>query len=235
MYLPGTISSNLTKFRDLDTQKRDNQNIMGNNRRIILPIVVVLVLAGIGYYVLRASSDGQGFTLSGTIEATEINVETQIGGRVKKVYVAEGDDIQQGENLVDIYRSNGNVNEKVNAPIDGVVLQRLIEPGELAAAGSTLLVVADLNALTLKVYVPEDRYGQITMGESYPVTVDSFPGETFSGRVSYIANKAEFTPKNVQTTDGRRTTVFAVKLDLVGANGRLKPGMPADVHFQFGQ
>ena len=89
---------------------------------------------------------------------------------------------------------------------------------------------ADLEHLTLTVYVPEDRYGQILLGESYPVTVDSFPSEIFTGTVSHIADRAEFTPRNVQTTDSRKTTVFAVKLDLAQNGGKLKPGMPADVN-----
>jgi len=78
--------------------------------------------------------------------------------------------------------------------------------------------------------VPEDRYGQIALGQTYPVTIDSFPGETFYGRVGVISDKAEFTPRNVQTTDSRQTTVYAVKLDLEPTGGKLKPGMPADVH-----
>ncbi|MCS6826582.1 MAG: hypothetical protein NZ553_08230, partial [Caldilinea sp.] len=75
-------------------------------------------------------------------------------------------------------------------------------------------------------------YGRIELGATYPVTVDSFPGEVFTGTVRHIADRAEFTPRNVQTTDNRKTTVFAVKLDLGAGAGKLKPGMPADVHFE---
>lgn len=93
------------------------------------------------------------------------------------------------------------------------------------------MVVATLDALTLKVYVPEDRYGQVALRQSYPVTVDSFPNETFQATVKNISDKAEFTPRNVQTTDSRKTTVYAITLDLASSDGKLKPGMPADVHF----
>ena len=92
------------------------------------------------------------------------------------------------------------------------------------------MVVAPLEELTLKIYVPENRYGRIALRQTYPVTVDLFPGETFQGTVRYIADQAEFTPRNVQTTDSRQTTVYAVKLDLEPTGGKLKPGMPADVH-----
>jgi multidrug resistance efflux pump len=207
---------------------------MQRSSRIMNAVIVVLILAvaGAAYYSLQATADSQPLTLSGTIEATEIRLASQVGGRVQEVDAAEGDPVRAGQTVIAIYSAVGSVNEKITSPIDGVVLDRLIQPGELAAPGSTLMVVADLNALTLKVYVPEERYGQVSLGQIYPVTVDSFPGQTFSGRVSHIADRAEFTPRNVQTVEGRKSTVFAVTLDLVSAGGKLKPGMPADVGFQ---
>jgi multidrug resistance efflux pump len=106
---------------------------------------------------------------------------------------------QQAEEEERRWQEDRDANEVPKSPLDGVVLERLVEPGELASAGSTLIVVADLDALTLKVYVPEDRYGQVSLGESYPVFVDSFPGETFRGTVSHIADEAQFTPRNVHS------------------------------------
>jgi HlyD family secretion protein len=79
--------------------------------------------------------------------------------------------------------------------------------------------------------VPEDRYGQIALGQFAVVQVDSWPGQAFVATVTHIADRAEFTPRNVQTAEGRRTTVFAVDLALDNPEGRLKPGMPADVTF----
>ncbi len=63
------------------------------------------------------------------------------------------------------------------------------------------------------------------------MTVDSFPGEIFVATVSHIAEQAEFTPRNVQTVEGRTSTVFAIKLQVQDPAGKLKPGMPADVVF----
>ena len=117
------------------------------------------------------------------------------------------------------------------APTAGRVLSRAIEPGETVVPGAALLVLGDLDRLTLTVYVPEDRLGEVVVGESVSITVDSFPGETFAGSVSRIADQAEFTPRNVQTVEGRKTTVFAVDLALDPSDGQLKPGMPADVVF----
>lgn len=119
----------------------------------------------------------------------------------------------------------------LSAPSDGIVLERLIEPGEVALPSTPLLSIGQLADLTLTVYIPEDRYGEIALGQKARVSVDSFPGEIFEGTVAHIADQAEYTPRNVQTAEGRRTTVFAVELAIQNPEGRLKPGMPADVVF----
>src|SRR5262249_52804114 len=100
----------------------------------------------------------------------------------------------------------------IYAPIDGVILTRNVEPGEFVQPGAAVLSMADISSLTITVYVPEDRYGDIHLGQMAKVTVDSFPGATFDAQVSNIANQAEFTPRNVQTVEGRSSTVYAIKL-----------------------
>jgi len=119
----------------------------------------------------------------------------------------------------------------VYAPMDGVILIRNVEPGEFVQPGGTALTMADLNNITITVYIPEDRYGQIRLGQQADVTVDSFPSETFTGEVIHIADEAEFTPRNVQTVEGRSSTVYAIKLNVTDSEGKLKIGMPADVTF----
>lgn len=119
----------------------------------------------------------------------------------------------------------------ISSPIDGIVLERAIEPGEVALPSTPLLTLARLEDLTITVYVPEDRYGEITLGQQALVKVDSFPDEDFTGLVVKIADQAEYTPRNVSTQEGRRTTVFAVKLAIKNLDGKLKPGMPADIYF----
>jgi len=122
----------------------------------------------------------------------------------------------------------------VTAPSAGMVLSRSVEPGEVIQAGSPLMTLGQLSTLTVKVYIPEDRYGLVNLGDSVKITVDSFPGKSFDGTVSYIADQAEFTPRNVQTSEGRRTTVFAIEVtvdNLENSAAELKPGMPADVCF----
>lgn len=119
----------------------------------------------------------------------------------------------------------------VHAPMNGVVLTRNIEPGEFVQPGAATLIIGNINELTITVYIPENRYGEISLGQSATVTVDSFPDVTFDATVIQIADKAEFTPRNVQTVEGRSSTVFAVKLRVADPEGKLKIGMPADVTF----
>ncbi len=207
---------------------------MHGKPKILVPVIVVvlLVLVAGAYYTLQASSKSSGLVASGTVEATEIRLGTQLGGMVNQVNKKEGENVQAGQVLIEVQPASGvsaGYTEKIRTPIDGVVLERAIEPGEVAAPGSTLLIVGDLTTLTLTVYVPEDRYGKINLGQSYPVTVDSFPGKAFQGTVSHIADQAEFTPRNVQTVQGRKNTVYAVRLTLDNPDLALKPGMPADV------
>jgi len=119
----------------------------------------------------------------------------------------------------------------VTAPQEGVILSLNLNAGEVLQLGSTALTLGRLDSLHITVYMPEDRYGQLRLGAQAEVSVDSFPGERFSASITRIASQAEFTPRNVQTEEGRRTTVFAVELAVSDPSGRLKPGMPADVHF----
>jgi HlyD family secretion protein len=119
----------------------------------------------------------------------------------------------------------------IRAPVSGTVLSRGIEPGEVLLAGGAALTLGDLDHLTISVYIPEDQYGQIMIGQRALVTVDSFPDMAFEAFVEYIADTAEFTPRNVQTEEGRRTMVFAIELGVRDPKGLLKPGMPGDVTF----
>jgi len=119
----------------------------------------------------------------------------------------------------------------LTAPSDGIVLSRSVEAGEVVVPGAPLLTLGRLDDLTITVYIPEDRYGNVRLGQTARVSVDSFPGQEFNATVARIADQAEFTPRNVQTQEGRRTTVFALELIVDDPDGRLKPGMPADVTF----
>lgn len=119
----------------------------------------------------------------------------------------------------------------IQAPVSGIILARNAETGETVSPGSILLVIGQLEEVELIVYIPETEYGRVNIGDQVTIVTDSFPGESFSGTVVYISDQAEFTPRNVQTVEGRRATVYAIKLSVPNPDLKLKPGMPADVTF----
>lgn len=119
----------------------------------------------------------------------------------------------------------------VNSPIDGTVLTVNVKAGEIIPAGGNVMTIANLDTLELIVYLPEDQYGQVKLDQTVKVTTDSFGAREFTGKVVYIADEAEFTPRSVQTQQARKMTVYAVKIQVENPNHDLKPGMPADVKF----
>ena len=117
----------------------------------------------------------------------------------------------------------------IRAPADGIVTTRIVNNGEVIAAGSPLFDVVNLDHLYLKVYIPEIEIGKVRLGLPARIYTDAFPDEPFPATVRYIASRAEFTPKEVQTPDERVKLVYAVKLYLdENPDHRLTPGLPAD-------
>jgi HlyD family secretion protein len=119
----------------------------------------------------------------------------------------------------------------IRAPVSGTVLSRFVHAGEVIAAGSTVLSLADLSQVKLTVYVPEDRLGEVALNQQARVTLDAFPGRAFEGRVTHIADEAQYTPRNVATQEERVNTVYAVEILLPNEQGLLRPGMTADAEF----
>lgn len=118
---------------------------------------------------------------------------------------------------------------RITAPADGILLRSSIEQGEVAKTGANLFTLMKADQLKLKVYIPEAQLNLVQQGQSVGIGVDAYPGETFAGKVTLISEKAEFTPKNVQTPDERTKLVFAVTIQITEGLDKLKPGMPADV------
>lgn len=208
---------------------------MPNNIKRFIPVFVIIlgvVIYGI-YTMLQNTVFNNGTTASGSIEANEVNLGVSAGGVVDRVLVNEGDAVKKDQLLAVVKMGSGQASGSIRSPLDGVVLMRAAEPGEVITAGGALLVVADLNSVTMTVYIPESIYGQIYLGQQLPVTVDSFPGKVFAGTVTRIADEAEFTPRNSQTVQNRKNTVYAVKLTIANPELDLKPGMPADVTLNF--
>jgi HlyD family secretion protein len=119
----------------------------------------------------------------------------------------------------------------LRSPTKGTVLSQALYPGELAAPAATILTLADLDQVTLTVYVPVNQVGQVHLDQHVQVAVDSFPGSTFTGRVAHIGNQPEFTPRNIATQKERQNTFYTVEIHLANKENMLKPGMPADATF----
>jgi membrane fusion protein YbhG len=114
------------------------------------------------------------------------------------------------------------------APIAGRVLSKNREVGETVPAGASIVTLGDLSRPWLNVYIGERDLGKVALGMPASVTVDSFPTQPFAGTVAFVSEKAEFTPKNIQTQDERVKLVYRVKIELQNREQALKPGMPAD-------
>jgi HlyD family secretion protein len=116
----------------------------------------------------------------------------------------------------------------LTCPLSGVVLSKNAEPGEVVAAGTPVVTVADLSNVYVRAYVEEGDLGRVKLGQKASVTTDSYPGKVYSGRVAFLSSEAEFTPKTVQTRKERVKLVYRVKIDVANPGHELKPGMPAD-------
>jgi len=115
----------------------------------------------------------------------------------------------------------------IATPIGGVVVGRLVEPGELVAVGTPLAIVVDLDHAWANVYVEETLVPLIKLDQAATVVTDA--GDRLPGRVSFIASRAEFTPRNVQTANERAKLVYRIKVSVDNSKGILKPGMPVEV------
>ena len=118
---------------------------------------------------------------------------------------------------------------EIAAPAAGVVATRVVDPGDVVAAGAPLVDLVDLDRVYLKVYIPERWIGRLRLGLPARIWVDAFPDTPFPATVRYISPRAEFTPREVQTPEERVKLVYAVKLYLdANPDHRLTPGLPAD-------
>jgi HlyD family secretion protein len=123
----------------------------------------------------------------------------------------------------------------VRAPFDGVVTVRHREPGESAPAGAPVLSVMDPGDRWIRIYVREEDVGRLALGGAAEISADAYPERTYPGRIVFIANEAEFTPRNVQTTAERVKLVYRVKVQIeADSTFDLKPGLPADVRLAAG-
>ncbi|MDD2890989.1 MAG: efflux RND transporter periplasmic adaptor subunit [bacterium] len=226
---------------------------------------------------------------SGTIEIKELDVASKIAGRVTKIYVQKGDNVEKDKILAEIddriinaqydeakavytqaeedfkrvsalYKSNSIPKQKydqseafynqikakltqaeimkeetkIKAPWDGTIINKYVEEGELISQLAPLLTLGDMKEVKLTIYMPLKEMEIIKVGDEAEIRIDAYKDRTFKGKITYISDKAEFTPKNIQTKDERIKEVFAIEISLSNDEGIFKPGMPADARLKKG-
>ncbi|MCD6569320.1 MAG: efflux RND transporter periplasmic adaptor subunit [Deltaproteobacteria bacterium] len=118
----------------------------------------------------------------------------------------------------------------ISSPMDGMVLERNVDPGEVVYPGQVLMVIGDITKPWARVYIEEPDVARVKLGQIAYVVTDAYPDTRFKGVLRYIADRAEFTPKQVQTRQERVRLVFEAKVYIDNQEGILKPGLPVDVY-----
>jgi len=184
----------------------------------------------LGYEVQARAAEGKYHAAEAGVAVAQAQLEDLLAGpTAEELAVAEAK-VRQAEAEANVLRVKV---EKctLTSPLNGVVVNQVLRVGELAAPAATILTVADLSVVTLEVYVPENRVGEVQLGQSVQVTLDAFPDRSFEGQVMHISDEPEFTPRNVATAEERLNTFYAVRIHLENPDLLLKPGMPADASF----
>jgi HlyD family secretion protein len=166
------------------------------------------------------------------VRAAKAELDLLMAGATKDVIEAARGQVEQAKGALDAAKTKRGYTTIV-APADGVVNVKFRELGEYVSPGTPIVKIASLDRVWLRVYAPLPTLGSIKVGQSASVRADTYPGKTYSGRVSSISEEPEFTPKNVQTTEERVKLVYAVRIDLDNKSQELKPGMPADADIRL--
>lgn len=119
------------------------------------------------------------------------------------------------------------------APLDGIVLVKSAEVGEILAPGSPVMTIGDLEHPWLRAYISERDLGRVKIGSKAKVVTDAFPDKAYNGTVSFISSEAEFTPKQIQTKEGRVRLVYRIKISVENPRRELKANMPADASIRI--
>ena len=220
----------------------------------------LIFLMGI-FLILGCSAKDELFNTrySGTLELTEHVLGAKVAGRLTTLSVKEGDSVKASqviatldryeqtkkdyERTVDLLKTGGAnaqtleyaqlamEDQQIIAPVDGVVLVKTAEIGEIIPAGAGIVVVGDTKDQWVKIFLTEGLMSQVHIGQKAKVSFDGSP-RVYEGHVSFISPQGEFTPRNLQSKEDRITQVFAVKIALDNPDEHVHPGVAADVKFK---
>ena len=175
---------------------------------------------------VNAAQSGYSLALANVYVAEAKLSELKAGAQPEDIALAEAQ-LQQAQaqlQLAQAYQSRATL----TAPLTGLVAQRSAKVGEVVQPGSSLVSIVNLDAVDMTVHVPQSDLPRVRVGDTVKVAVDAYPTETFTGEITSIASQAQFTARDTQNKDDRASIVFAVKIRLDNADGRLKAGMTAD-------
>ncbi len=163
------------------------------------------------------------------------NYEAAKQAYILAVKGARAEDIAAAQGAYDAAKANAALaaqeykDTKLYAPADGIIEERVQEPGDMTSPSAPVYVIALTNPLWVRAYVPESDLGRIRLGMEADISTDSYPGKTYRGWVGYISPTAQFTPKTVETPDLRAQLVYQLRVYACDPQGQLQLGMPATV------
>ncbi|HEY3284602.1 MAG TPA: HlyD family efflux transporter periplasmic adaptor subunit [Armatimonadota bacterium] len=163
----------------------------------------------------------------GQLQAAEAQLSQAKNGYTREQKVQAKAQLQQASGLLKLARVQEE-QSVIRAPSAGVLTEYVARPGEVVVPGATVAKLVPLDAPYITLYAPLTELGRVRIGQVVDVTTDTFPGKSYEGKVYWISDTPEFTPRNVQTKDERVKLVFQVKVRIRNPRRELKPGMPAD-------
>ena len=152
----------------------------------------------------------------------------------RKELIRKGQEVSLRKAEIDRARAQVGMTEiqigdtEIKAPMDGVVLAKPTELGEVVGAGTTIVTLGDTARPWLRGYITESQLGRVKLGQKVKLRTDSFQGVDYEGVVTFIASEAEFTPKQIQTPEERVKLVYRIKVEVANPKGELKNNMPMD-------
>ncbi len=224
----------LYKNDDISTAQFDQYRNRFESAQAILKQVQereALVLAGPRVEQVNAQRS-QVDRARGTLKMAEAN-SLELKRREQEITTRRAEIARSQANLALI---DSQLSDTIAAsPVDGVVLVKAVDVGEVVAPGTTILTVGDIDHPWLRGYINETDLGKVKIGAKVRVTTDTYPGKVYNGRVAFISSQAEFTPKQIQTQQERVKLVYRVKIEVENPGRELKSNMPADAEILLGQ